>query len=92
MIKPEEAQWRRGMADILDELNKLFDADEIGAVHISVVRRDGDVRTLQAFDNGFRILLIAAAAIGQREALEAATIKPDPTNFVVSGPKTSGGR
>lgn len=73
-----EAEWRRGMADIFAELNQLYDADEMGAVQINIVRRNGDIRTLRAFDQGFKLLMIAAAAIGQRESIEEARDAHDP--------------
>lgn len=76
MISKE--QWRRGMAEIFAEMNQLYDADEIGAVQINIVKRDGNIRVLHAYDDGFKILLIAAAAIGQRNALDYAA--PDPCN------------
>lgn len=77
----QQSRWRRGMAEIFSELNRLYDADEIGAVHICIARRDGDVRTLRAYDDGFKILLIAAAAIGQKETMEMASTEHDPDNW-----------
>lgn len=74
------------MAEIFSELNRLYDADEIGAVHISIARRDGDVRTLKAYDDGFKILLIAAAAIGAKEALEIPTTEHDADNWEEARP------
>src|SRR5258707_12068244 len=56
---------KHGMAAILGELENLYAQDLIGAVQINIALRDGNVRTLKAYDDGFRILLIAAAAIGQ---------------------------
>ena len=79
-------RWRQSMAEIFDELNRLYDADLIGAVQINVAKRDGDIRVLAAHDDGFRILLIAAAAIGQKEAMDAARVEKDPDNWVETAP------
>ena len=80
-------RWRRGMAEIFGELNRLYDADEIGAVIISIARRDGDLRTLKAYDNGFKILLIAAAAIAAKESMEiVGDIDRDLGNWVEPAP------
>lgn len=72
-----KVRWRRSMATIFEELNALYDADEIGAVQLNIALRDGDVRVLRAYDDGFKILLIAAAAIGQRESLDVARTERD---------------
>lgn len=78
---------KRGMAAILDELETLYAADQIGAISISIVRRDGDVRHLCAHDNGFRIVLIGATAIAHREAIENAAREPDRENWHMAGPR-----
>lgn len=67
-----------GMATILSELEARFSADEIGAVQINMVLRDGTVRTMQAWDNGFALLMVAAVSIGQDEA-KVAIKKAPPT-------------
>ena len=77
---PEE-RWRHGMASILGELEQLYDRDEIGAVSISIALRDGNVRHLSSYDTGFRILLVAAAAIGLKNATDYAPLTPDPENW-----------
>ncbi len=84
MSEPHKDRWRRGMADILGELEALFTRDEMGAVQISIALRNGDIRTLSSYDDGFRILLIAAASIGQREAIEGCQIIPSPDNWTTS--------
>ena len=80
MLSPEN-RWRHGMALILGEMENLYSADQIGAVQINIVLRDGNVRTLKAYASGFRVLLVAAAAIGQREAFEATEVTPDVGNW-----------
>ena len=70
-----EECFKQGVASILDELEQLYSQDKIGAVQINIALRDGDVRTLKAYDTGFRVLLVAAASIGQREAFEATEVK-----------------
>lgn len=65
---------KQGMASILGELETLYSRDMIGAVQINIALRDGNVRTLKAYDDGFRVLLVAAAAIGQREAFETTEV------------------
>lgn len=64
-------QWKRRMAYILGQLETLYSQDKIGAVQINMALRDGDICTLEAYDTGFRVLLVAAAAVGQQEAFEA---------------------
>lgn len=64
-----DAEFRRSMSSILGELETLYSADQIGAVQINIALRNGDVRSLCCHDDGFKILIIAAAAIGQHEAL-----------------------
>ena len=59
----------RQLAINLDELQALFMANDIGGLQINIIRRNGDVRTLMWHDDGFKILLVAAGAIGQYEAL-----------------------
>jgi hypothetical protein len=78
-MSPSE-RLQHGMAHILGELESLYAQEKIGAVQINIVLRDGNVRTLKCHDDGFRILLIAAAAIGQREAFDAAAVTPDLEN------------
>lgn len=73
------------MATILGELETLYAADKIGALQINIALRDGNVRTLKSYDDGFRILLIAAAAIGQREAFDATAVTPDSDNWHIPG-------
>jgi hypothetical protein len=63
---------RRSLASIQSELEQLYAADKIGAVQVNIVLRSGDVRTFKCSDDGFRFLLLAATAIGQREALDDA--------------------
>jgi superfamily I DNA and RNA helicase len=72
---------RQGMASILGELESLYAKDAIGAVQINIALRDGDIRTLKCYDDGFRVLLVAAAAIGQREAFESIEVERDPDNW-----------
>ena len=79
------ARVKRGMASILGELETLFGKDDIGAVSIAVVRRDGNVRHLTCFDDGFRIMLIGATGIAHREAIENACRDPDGTNWFLPG-------
>lgn len=79
--KPVEDRWRRGMASILGELEKLYDRDEIGAVSICIALRDGNIRHLQSYGSGFRILLIAAAAVGLKEATDAPQRDADAENW-----------
>jgi hypothetical protein len=81
-------RFKRGMASIIDEMTALYARDEIGAVSISIVLRTGDVRHLTAYDNGFKINLIGAAAIAQREVLDNAVRDPDPGNWHMPGPST----
>src|SRR5579871_2687559 len=69
-----EQRFKEGVASILDELEQLYSQDKVGAIQINIALRDGGVRTLKAYDNGFRVLLVAAAAIGQREAFEATEV------------------
>ncbi len=76
---------KHGMAAILGELENLYAQDLIGAVQINIALRDGNVRTLKAYDDGFRILLIAAAAIGQREAFDSAEVTRDPDSWHMPG-------
>jgi hypothetical protein len=71
-------QLKQGMASILGELEGLFAQDKIGAVQINIALRDGNVRTLRCFDDGFRNLLVAAAAFGLRHAFDSADVRPDP--------------
>lgn len=82
----EEAkeQWRHGMASVLGELEELYARDQIGAVSISIAYRDGNVRHLKCYDDGFRILLIAAAAIGLKEATELPMAR-DPGDWFIPG-------
>jgi hypothetical protein len=75
-MDPKE-RLKHGMASILGELETLYSQDLIGAVQINIALRDGNVRTLKAYDDGFRVLLVAAAAIGQREAFEATEVTRD---------------
>lgn len=75
-MDPKE-RLKHGMALILGELETLYAQDLIGAVQINIALRDGNVRTLKAYDDGFRVLLVAAAAIGQREAFEATEVTRD---------------
>lgn len=84
MSEAAKERMRRGMAEILGELETLFSRDEIGAVQINIALRSGDIRTLKVYDDGFKLLLIAAAAIGQREAFDAATVHQDPDNWTES--------
>lgn len=65
-----EQRFKQGVASILDELEQLYSKDKIGAIQINIALRDGNVRTLKAYDSGFRVLLVAAASIGQRKAFE----------------------
>lgn len=88
---------KRGMASILDELESLYAEGKIGAVSIAIALRSGDVRHLTAYDNGFRIVLIGAAAIAQREVVENAArgsgsgeLAHPGTDAVARAPSTSG--
>src|SRR5258707_10603324 len=76
---------KHGMAAILGELENLYAQDLIGAVQINIALRDGNVRTLKAYDDGFRILLIAAAAIRQREAFDSPEVTRDPHIWHIPG-------
>lgn len=87
MTDPSE-QLKIGMANILGELENLYSRDEIGAIQINIALRNGDVRTLKAYDSGFRILLIAAATIGQREAFDSAAVTPDEDNWHIPDNRT----
>lgn len=80
MSDPQE-RMRRGMADILNELEQMYSLDLIGAVQINIALRDGGVRTLRCYDDGFKLMLIAAAAIGQHEALQVPSVERDPENW-----------
>lgn len=86
MSEDTTKRWREGMAAILGELEQLYAADAIGAVQINIALRDGNVRTMKAHDNGFRILLIAAAAIGHHETIDRAAQRPDAGNWSAPGP------
>lgn len=78
-----EDRFKRGMADILGELETLFAKDEIGAVQINIALRSGDIRTMRVYAPNFKLLLIAAAAIGQKEALNCPIVEPDADNWEV---------
>jgi hypothetical protein len=73
-------RFKEGLGSILGELELLFAKDQIGGIVVSIALRDGNVRSLGVYDDGFKILLIAAAAIGQREAIEATRAGADPDN------------
>lgn len=77
-------RYKSGLATILGELETLYAKDQIGALQINIALRDGNVRTLKAYDDGFKILLIACASIGQREAFDAATVTPDADNWQIA--------
>ena len=78
---------KRSMALILSELEQLFERNELGAVSIAIALRNGDVRHLTAYDNGFRIVLIGAAAIAARETVEMAVVDRDPDSWTMEAPR-----
>lgn len=89
MIEDNDTRMRRGMAGILGELETLFANDEIGAVQINIARRDNTVRTLFACGDGFRMLLIAAAAIGHAEAVSNVIGNPEGLDWHAAGDESN---
>lgn len=76
---------KRDMASMLDVVETLYATDRIGAIQICIALRDGNVRTMLAYDDGFKILMIAAASIGQRDALDACQVQHDPASWEEPG-------
>jgi hypothetical protein len=84
MTSAAKTRFMQGMAIILGELETLYAEDKIGGVMISIVRRDHDIRTLNCYDEGFKLPLVTAATIAQHELVASLGREPDPDNWQIS--------
>jgi hypothetical protein len=71
MAEPDRSNdFKRELAAQLDELENMFGADDIAAVSIAIVRRNGDVRTLNSCDLGQKVALVAAATLAAHGTIQ----------------------